>query len=81
MFSLFEKEGIWDGSITQAYKDTYDITIRSGDKPRARIFAKRTYDARRLIEGDDSLVTMRMKQVAEGLSAEAQGLSRVDFEN
>jgi len=42
---------------------------------------ERTYDARRLIEGDDSPVTMKMKRVAEELSAEAQGLSGVDFEN
>jgi hypothetical protein len=81
MFGLFEKEDIWDGSISRAYKDAYDIAIESGDKPRARVFAERTYDARRLIEGDDSPVTMRMKQVAEGLSAEAQGLSGADFEN
>jgi hypothetical protein len=81
MFGLFKKEDIWDGSISRAYKDAYDIAIESGDKPRARVFAERTYDTRRLIEGDDSPVTMRMKRVAEGLSAEAQGLSGVDFEN
>ena len=81
-FDLFEKEGIWNGSIARAYKDAYDIAIESGDKPRARIFAERTYDARRLIEGDDSPVTIRMKRVAEGLSADApQGLSGVDFDN
>jgi len=81
MFGLFEKEDIWDRSISRAYKDAYDIAIESGDKPRARVFAERTYDTRRLIEGDDSPVTMRIKRVAEGLSAEAQGLSGVDFEN
>jgi hypothetical protein len=81
MFSLFEKEDIWDRSIARAYKDVYDIAIESGDKPRARVFAERTYDARRLIEGDDSPVTIRIKRVAEGLSTKAQGLSGVDFEN
>ena len=69
------------GRIPRAYKDAYDVAIESRDEPRARVFAERTYDARRLIEGDDSPVTMRMKRVAEGLSAEAQGLSGVDFEN
>jgi hypothetical protein len=81
MFGLFEKEDIWDGSIARAYKDAYDIAIESGDKQRARVFAERTYDARHLIEGDNSPVTIRMKRVAEGLSIEAQGLSGVAFEN
>ena len=81
MFDLFE-EGIWDGRIPRAYKDAYDIAIESGDEPRARIFAERTYDARRLIEGDDSPVTIKMKRVAGGISADApQGLGGVGFEN
>jgi len=81
MFGLFEKEDIWDRSISRIYKDTYDITIESGDKPRAQVFAERTYNARRLIKGDNSPITMRIKRVAEGLSTEALGLSGVDFEN
>jgi hypothetical protein len=81
MFSLFEKEDIWDRSIAQVYKDVYNIAIESRDEPRARVFAERTYDARRLIKGDNSPVTMRMKWVAEGLSTEALGLSRANFEN
>jgi hypothetical protein len=81
MFGLFEKEDIWDRTIARAYKDAYDIAIESGDKLRARVFAERTYDARRLIEGDNSPVTIRIKRVAKGLSAKAQGLGGVDFEN
>ena len=82
MFSLFDEEGIWDASIARAYKNAYDIAIQNKDEPRARIFAKKTYDAKRLIEGDDSPSTMKMKRTAEGFSAEApQGLSEAEFEN
>jgi hypothetical protein len=81
MFSLFKKEDIWDKSIAQAYKDAYKIAIESRDKQRARVFAERTYNTRRLIKGDDSPVTIEIKQIAKGLSTEAQGLNRVAFKN
>lgn len=39
-------------------------------------------DARCVIEGDDSPVTIGMKRAAEGLPADApEGLGGVDFEN
>jgi hypothetical protein len=44
IFSLFEKEDIWDRSITWVYKDIYDITIESRDELRAWVFAERIYD-------------------------------------
>jgi hypothetical protein len=82
IFDLFDAEGIWDASIARAYKDAYDIAIENEDEPRARIFAERAYDARRLIEGDDSPVTIRMREAAESFSAEApRGLSGDEFEN
>jgi hypothetical protein len=82
MFGLFNEEGIWDASVARAYKDAYEIAIKSKDKSRARVFAERTYDARRLIEGDDSPTTMKMKQAAEKLSAQkSQGINEAEFEN
>lgn len=82
MFGLFDEEGIWDGSIARAYKDAYDIAIETEDESRARVFAERAYNARRLIEGDDSPVTVKMKQAAEKLSASTpQGMNEVEFEN
>lgn len=63
------EEGIWDASIARAYKDAYEITTEIGNGSRVRVFAEREYDARRLIEGDDSLVTVKMKRAAEELSA------------
>ena len=82
MFLLFDEEGIWDGLIPRAYKDAYEIATENGDKLRAQVFAQRTYDARRLIEGDDSPTTIKMKRAAEELSVEpSQGLSGTEFEN
>ena len=82
MLLLFDEEGIWDGLIPRAYKDAYEIATENGDKPRALVFAQRTYDARRLIEGDDSPATIKMKRAAEELSIETpQGLSGTEFEN
>ena len=83
MFGLFDEEGIWDSSIARAYKDAYDIATENEDESRARVFAERAYNARRLIEGDDSPVTLKMKQAARKLSsAQApQGMSKAQFEN
>lgn len=82
MFSLFDKEGIWDASIARAYKDAYDIAIEIGDESRAQIFAERAYDARCLIEEDDSPVTVKMKRAAEELSVQTlQGMNKAEFEN
>jgi hypothetical protein len=82
MFGLFDEEGIWDASIARAYKDAYDITTESDDKSRALVFAQRAYEARRLIEGDDSPATVQMKQAAEELYPQtSQGLDNVQFAN
>lgn len=82
MFGLFD-EGIWDARIARAYKGAYGIATENEDESRARVFAERRYDARRLIEGDDSPVTMKMKRSVEELSsAQApQGMSETQFEN
>jgi hypothetical protein len=81
MFGLFAEEGIWDASIARAYKDAYEIATEDDDNPRARVFAERAYDARRLIEGDDSPTTVKMKKAVEDLSVQAPpGLSEAGFE-
>lgn len=82
MFSLFDEEGIWDASISRAYKDAYEIATEDEDESRARIFAGRAYDALRLIEGDDSPATVKMKQAAEERSVQTpQGMNEAEFEN
>ena len=82
MFSLYDEEGIWDARIARAYNDAYQIANESGDEARARIFAGRAYNARRLIEGDDSPATLKMKRRAEEISAKIpQGMSEAQFEN
>ncbi len=82
MFGLFEEEGIWDARIARAYNDAYQIADESGDEARARIFAERAYNVRRLIKGDDSPVTLKMKRGAEEISAQIpQGMSGAQFES
>jgi hypothetical protein len=83
MLGLFDREGIWDASIARAYKDAYEIATENDDGSRARIFAQRAYDARRLIEGDDSPDTAKMKQAAEKLSAQTPplGMNEAQLEN
>jgi hypothetical protein len=58
MFDLFQEEDIWDDRVARAYKDAFDIAMENNDAPRARIFATRAYEARRLIEGEDSITTI-----------------------
>lgn len=82
MFSLFDEEGVWDASLARAYKDAFDIATENEDESRARVFAKRAYDTRRLIEGDDSPSTIKMKQAAEQHSTQPpQGMKEAEFEN
>lgn len=82
MFGLFDDEGIWDARIARAYKDAYEIASKNEDESRARVFAERAYDARRVIEGDDSPVTVKIKQAAEKLSAQPpQGMNEAELED
>ncbi|KAB8240515.1 hypothetical protein BDV35DRAFT_118881 [Aspergillus flavus] len=82
MFDLFEEEDIWDGRVARAYKDAFDIAMENDDAPRARIFATRAYKARCLIEGEDSIRTIKMKRAANQLSAQPpEGLDKAKFEN
>lgn len=82
MFDLFEEEDIWDGRVARAYKDAFDIAMENDDAPRARIFATRAYEAWCLIEGEDSITTIKMKRAADQLSAQPpEGLDKAKFEN
>ena len=82
MFKLFDEEGIWNASIARAYKDAYEIATSINDKSRAGVFARRGYAALRVIEGDDSSRTLKMKKASEELSARIpQGMNEADFES
>lgn len=82
MLNLFNEEGIWDARISRAYQDAYKVAIENGDESRARVFAERAYDALRLIEGDDSLDTMKMKRASKKLSVQMpQEMDEAEFEN
>jgi hypothetical protein len=82
LLDLFCEEGIWDGGTARAYNDAYKIAENSGDRPRARIFAERTWEARCVIDGVDSPLTMKMKRLVEKLSSAQtpQGMSETEFE-
>jgi hypothetical protein len=43
--------------------DALQIAIGHGDQARAKVFAQKAYDARLCCEGDDSLLTIRMKSL------------------
>jgi hypothetical protein len=82
MFRLFDEEGIWNASIARAYYDAYNIAIANGDQARACIFAERAYEARIVIEGDDSPTTAKMKKLAEKLSGQRpHEMGEGQFEN
>lgn len=83
MFGLFDEEGIWNANIARAYEDAYEIATDNEDESRARVFTRRAYDALRLIEGDDSSRTLKMKKASEELSAAQipQGMNEAEFEN
>jgi hypothetical protein len=54
MFSLFDEENIWSGSIARAYKEAYIVSNKIKAGHRAWVFAASVCDVWRLIEGDDS---------------------------
>ncbi|RFU77846.1 set domain-containing 5 [Trichoderma arundinaceum] len=64
MFRLFKEEGVWDASIPRAYYDAFQIAVANGDDTRAKVFAERAHAARVIVEGDDSPVAARLKQLA-----------------
>jgi hypothetical protein len=47
--------------------------MENDDAPRAWVFATRAYEARRMIEGEDSVKTMKMKRAANHLSPQPLG--------
>ncbi len=82
MFSLFDKEGIWDANISRAYNDAYKIAIASGDVARAQVFAERAYHAKLVIERDNSPATAQMKRRAEERARQAlKDTNKDQFEN
>jgi hypothetical protein len=78
---LCNKGAIWDRSILKAYQQAYAIVTSDGDKTRAGVFAQRTYDIVRAMEGDDSTDTLEMKQAVQDITKQApQGMNETEFE-
>jgi len=65
LFKLLEEEGIWDMRISRACFNAFQIAVVVGDKARAKVFAERTYTARRVLSGNDNPATIMFKRLAE----------------
>jgi hypothetical protein len=86
MIRFMEEEEIADARIPRAYYNALQIAIAHRDQKRAKVFAKRAYHHRLLLEGDDSPETRRSKELMERSSTHRlygttmkwrQGLRRV----
>ncbi|KAF4448691.1 SET domain-containing protein 5 [Fusarium austroafricanum] len=63
--TLREEYNGWAGALyARLYYDAFQISIAHGDVARATIFAKNSYRARIICEGEDSPATIRMKALA-----------------
>lgn len=82
MLLLFDAEDIRGVSRARAYHDAYGIAITRGDKARAFVFAERSYNIRRVIEGDDSRTATKIRQCTEELLEYSPEVKRGEgFEN
>ncbi|KAJ3455167.1 hypothetical protein MRS44_013767 [Fusarium solani] len=63
MLKLLIAEGIGDVSIPRAYFDAFYVTIAQGDMARAKVFADRALYSRRIVEGDDSSMVDKLRQL------------------
>ena len=54
MLDLFLGEDLCDARIGRAYHDAYQIAVGYADEPKAQVYAQRTWEARCVIEGEDS---------------------------
>ncbi|KAH7091539.1 hypothetical protein FB567DRAFT_558400 [Paraphoma chrysanthemicola] len=65
MIQFMAEEHIDDARIPRTYYDALQIAIAHGDQARAKVFAERAYSNRRVLEGDDSPETKRVKEFME----------------
>jgi hypothetical protein len=65
LLRLLEEERVADARIPRLYYDALQIVIANGDEARAKVFAERAYAMRVILEGEDSLETIRLKGLKE----------------
>ncbi|KAJ4286555.1 hypothetical protein N0V90_013255 [Kalmusia sp. IMI 367209] len=65
VLELLQEEHIEDARIPRLYYDAMQIAIANGDQARAKVFAKRAYAARVILEGEDSPSVARLKGLVE----------------
>jgi SET domain len=61
LLSLYEIEAITDPRVARVYYDAFQICITHGDEARASLFARKAYETRLYLEGEDSPDTQKMK--------------------
>ncbi|PON29320.1 set-domain histone methyltransferase-6 [Trichoderma gamsii] len=65
MFTELKAEGARDARFPGVYHTAFKISVKNGDKTRAKIFAERAYAARVVVEGDDSPLAVELAQFVE----------------
>lgn len=97
LLSLLQEENITDARLARLWYDAFQIAIANGDEARAKIFAERAHAERIVVEGEDSLDTMQVKEFAkrpashrlygtsmkwkQAMKRIPQGLSEQEFED
>ena len=61
LMMLLTSEGITDARLPRMYYDAFQMAIVHGDQARAKVFARRSYEARLWCEGEDSPGTISIK--------------------
>jgi len=61
MLRLLREEGMGGSTIPRVYYDAFQVAIANGDQARAQVFAKRWYESRVVVEGEDSEDAVRDK--------------------
>lgn len=68
LLKFYKNEGIADTRLPRLYYDAFQICIMHGDQARARVFASRCADARKICEGEDSADVVEMLAYAKNPS-------------
>jgi len=68
LFGLIKEEGVWNACVSRCYNYAYEVAMYMEDRPRARVFAERSYEALCVLEGEDSPTVKETKGEVEELS-------------
>ena len=69
MLQLLREEGMNEATISRVYYDAFQVAIAHGDQARARVFVKRWYENKVVVEGEDGENAVRAKALADNPSS------------